>query len=296
MVSQDNTAIGTLIELSLLKSLREAIGLDVSSELIKAYAECSGRLSPETIESRLESVSDMTSAVFDYLESSGLDSAIKDIFWTAKPGTLHQYGFVDIDQKRHPADLVISFVNGQYLGISVKSTLQHAAKRLTFKNRGAGKLSEIFGVDLLEPNNKFTNNFINKYNLKTNAIDRKEQILKRTKLIEAANISRNKVLKQTRDILLDCLKRKGDISLLKNEFLDSDDQGLPYIKITSTKHGVELANSSIANSLNPSTRIKFVATGNDSIIVQANGERLFTIRCKLSSKPMCSSVVFDIRL
>ena len=240
----------------------------------------------------------MSKKVIEWSKSNGYNGKVKKVWWTARPGVLAKAVGQSVDSRKNPTDVLIQFTDGEFLGISAKST--KTSGDIGFKNPGIGTVSTNLKVDLQKFNEQAVNNFLKKYpDLSKSASTRKKEIRADKKIAASAEDIGTKVLNSIRDELFKTLQSKKDKDLkeyLLNDWLDAKNAVYPrYIKVTGMKSGANvedpMANSKIAAL--SSYDVVLSKVGNDSIGVSAGKKRIMKMRTKYESQKLASSVKFS---
>lgn len=245
---------------------------------------------------------EMAAATKEWAQSNGFTAPIKKVHWTARPGSLAAAsGIENIDQRKNPSDVVIEFEDGKRLGVSAKSSTK-SSKSLTFKNSGSGTVAKTFNNPKI---NEVVQQMSDKFASDNGIPDRgrKQFIRSNPELKTKADAEGTKVLSAARDELLNTfngLSKEEAGRALKNAFLDTENQGLQYIKVTGRNNGnttiTDPLNNKVSKALDRSN-LSFSPTGSGSIQVTDNetGEKLFKVRAKWESQKLASrSLKFDV--
>jgi hypothetical protein len=236
-----------------------------------------------------------------WAKKNGYKGKIKSVWWTARPGILSKAVGYEVDSRKNPTDTLLLFSDGNFLGLSAKSTA--GSGDIGFKNPGIGTIDSALNISLKKVLEKEQNKFINEFKLdKSNSV-RKQQIRKSPSLIVASNAARDVTLNNIRNSLLLNLQKLSSTELrdyLINDWMDAGTVIRPrYIKVTG--HGNKPPfTTSIMDPLKnekseymQSKPIKLEKIGNDSIGVSAGGKRIFKMRAKFESQAMASSIKFS---
>lgn len=247
--------------------------------------------------------SEMASLTKEWLAENGFTSPIAKVHWTARPGTLGEaIGDPTIDQKKHPADLVLEFEDGTFLGVSAKSS-RKSRDKITFKGSGSGTLAK----KLNNPNIASRVADLSDKFARENGIPDKgrEKIIRSNpKLREKASKEGQKVIEAGRDELLSTFEGMGNAKsakFIKDNFLDLDEQGLRYIRVTGRNNGnnkiTDPRNYDLVNSLDRGD-FKFEAggTGTINLVDNLTKKKIMVIRAKFGGLPMAGRALkFDVR-
>jgi hypothetical protein len=226
---------------------------------------------------------------------------VKTIYWTSRPGVLQSVMGTNVDSKKNPADILIKFSDGKFLGISAKSTKTNSDRG--FKNLGIGTIESDLNIDLKNEVKKTEDSAIKKFNLPTNAAERKAKIRaspelqKQTQALGSALLMsiRNKLFKKLKGMKNDDIRK-----YIRNSWMDSNAKLFPhYIKVTgmgksypySAKIDVPL-DSEKFKALTSGT-IKIEIIGNESIGIKVGTKKILKMRAKFESEKLASCVKFS---
>jgi len=291
---------GETNELAMVQAVNKKIGVETDSEITDKIEANRQLLGDKNTNERIRQAEDMINKSLDWAKANGFEGNVTGVVWTARPGSMAAAGISGQDgkaitQAKHPADVVLQFDDGKNLGLSAKSTL--GKSDITFKNRGAGTLGSSLGVDLSAANNNAMNRFTQENGLSSSSKERKAQIRANPDLVSSANAARTQALGETRDTLLNSIKDRGG-DFLRSEFLDTDDQGLRYIKVTGTSGDSRISDPNdnrITRAIASGQPISYEPKGNDTVNVIIGGEKVFGIRAKAAGQAMASSIKFDVK-
>lgn len=242
----------------------------------------------------------MAEEVLKWCYANEYSGSIKEVWWTARPGTLSQAVGRQIDQKENPADILIRFAIGPadgFLGISAKST--QGKNDIGFKNPGVGTLDRILGLNMSKLVNIVLQKTIVDFQLPKSALQRKAYIRKNTGLKKQTEIIGSELLGNLRNMLFskyDKINQKQFLDHLLHNWMDAEIIYPPYIKAT----GMGSKQPFIAVIMDPIKNEKLnalvnyavtaVKLGNESIGIKAGDKRIMIIRFKFESEKMASSV------
>tara|TARA_B100002019_G_scaffold135188_1_gene116454 strand:- start:713 stop:1642 length:930 start_codon:yes stop_codon:yes gene_type:complete len=230
-------------------------------------------------------------------ERKGYGTIIDSVYWTAKPGFdfLPIVG-VKVNQTKFPADILVQYAMGGFLGLSAKSTI---SGDVGFKNPGVGTVDADLGLNLagyiaaaeeeaLEDYPDFAR--MTKANRTLQMRRWKESGDERYKILnekgsDVETYCRDQLFAKLNNIVSQQERRQYLIS----SWLDATNAYPPYLKITGSGEkgrynavGMDpLANSKM-DAIN-TKRITFVKAGKNSITVNAGSTPLFNIRYKFKS-------------
>jgi hypothetical protein len=242
----------------------------------------------------------MAKEFIKWAKSNGYSGTVKQVWWTARPGSMSLAVGREVDQKKNPTDILVKFTNGPadgFLGLSAKAT--QTKGDIGFKNPGLGTIDRNLGMQLgIEYKNQLQKT-IDKYLLPDNADKRKQYIRGNHKLKEETESIGVKILAAMRDELLVRLLKMKQPELLKyllSDWMDAEVLYPPYIKVTGQGNKTPYK----ATVMDPVKNEKLEALGkykitldklgNESISVKAGEKRIMKIRFKFESEKMASSV------
>lgn len=114
-------------------------------------------------------------AVFQYLRTVHPTEKIEQVHWVGQLNTMTPVVGFPVEQRENPADLLLQFESGQFLGISCKSTTTH--KDICFKNLGVSHFKDVLGLDLHALSKEAEQQFLEDYpELPTKQIERKKYL------------------------------------------------------------------------------------------------------------------------
>lgn len=295
---------GKANELALVQEFEQLAGKKPSQDIADELDATRKELGNDVTNERIRQARDMAAKSMEWARQNGYEGAISDVVWTARPGSMEKAGITGTDgkpivQSKHPADVVVLFEDGKQLGISAKSTL--GKDDITFKNRGAGTLGAELGTDILKTTAEKASAGFAQANglggLKGKKL--KQAIRANEELVAKANAERPLVLNEMRSQLLNTLDKvpaEQRADTMRSLFLDTDDQGLRYIKATGTSGDARISDPTKNKVLDNLSDIQFSTKGNDTIQVTGKGgTNLFTIRAKYESQAMASGIKFDVK-
>lgn len=247
----------------------------------------------------------MALEIIDWSKKAGYSGRVKNVWWTARPGSLSAAVGKDVDQKKNPTDILVKFTSGPangFLGVSAKST--KGGGDIGFKNPGIGTVEATLKLDLSKIVTEDVAYIVNKFKLPENASARKQEIRKSNKVSAATQAKGSETLEKIRDAMFDKLKKMNQPSLrnyLIENWLDaSNDLYPPYIKATGMGNKIGSMKAKIDDPLKNDKlkailkdRIKIEKIGNDSIGVSAGSKRIMKMRAKFESEKLASSVKFS---
>ena len=262
------------------------------------HANKSEKIGEEETKAQTDRAKIMAKEVLAWSKENGYNGRVKKIWWTARPGVLSKAVGVDVDSRKNPTDVLIQFSDGEFLGVSAKST--KTSGDIGFKNPGIGTVSKNLEIDLSGHNTDAVEILLKQYpDLSRSAKTRKKEIRADSKIAKRAEELGAKVLNSIRNDLFTSLKTKEDEDLkeyLLTDWLDAKDAVYPrYVKVTGMKTGASIedpmSNTKIAAL--SSEDVVLSKVGNDSIGVMAGKKRIMKMRAKFESQKLASSVKFS---
>ena len=254
-----------------------------------------GKISDELFEQQKDRAKRMAKETLKWAKKNGYKGQVSKIYWTARPGSLQRAvgksGQVDAG---NPTDILIKFSDGQFLGISAKSTLRNT--EIGFKNPGMGTIEKIHKANFTQVKTAVEQKFLEKHGLSPVASKRKKEIRADKAIIDDANVERTKLLEMLRDMMLSALSGMSQDNARKhviNDWMDAGKAVYPmYIKVTGKKTSVSIHNPLENSKIGALTKgpIKFVKVGGSAVGVMAAGKRIMKMRFKYVSQAMASSM------
>jgi len=270
-------------------------GYEDSSSVKSQFEKKLAKINSKQHQEQEDRAKRMAEAVIAWSKKNGYNGRIAKVYWTARPGALQKaVGRGKPVDSGNPTDILVKFSDGEFLGLSAKSTLKNSD--IGFKNPGMGTVERNLGIQLASFKKEAEDNFIETYDLPKSQKERKAAIRADSELSKKANEIGSGVMQTMRDTLLSTLKTMSDEDaknyLLKDWMDASDVVYPPYIKVTGMRDRVSvenpLENDKYAN-LNVGD-IEFTSIGNESIGVTANGKKIMKIRFKFESQKLASSM------
>jgi len=237
----------------------------------------------------------MAKETISWSKKNGYNGIVKKLYWTARKGSLQRAvgksGKVD---SGNPTDILIEFTDGEFLGISAKSTLKNA--EIGFKNPGMGTVEKKLKIELSDIKKESEAKFSEENDLPKAANARKKEIRARDGMKPKADKVGSEVMAKMRDIMIQRLVKMSDKearTYIMSDWMDASDIVYPnYIKVTGKKGGVSIENpleNSKIESMNKGN-IKFMKVGNESIGVTADNKKIMKMRFKYESQALASSM------
>ena len=242
----------------------------------------------------------MAKDTLKWAKANGYKGKVVKAWWTARPGILSKAVGYSVDSRKNPTDTLIQFSDGNFLGLSAKST--KGKGDIGFKNPGMGTIEADLKIELKSVVDREENKFVERYDLSASKNKRKIEIRSNDELFDAANDARDVTLRKVRNVFFKKLKTLSQPKLRKyllSNWMDAEIMLPPYIKVTG--HGNKPPyTSSIMNPLENSKismlyakKIELTNVGNDSVGVTAGKKKIMKMRVKYESQAMASSVKFS---
>ena len=235
-----------------------------------------------------------------WAKANGYSGRVKNVWWTARPGSMASAVGRDVDQKKNPTDILVKFTSGPsdgFLGLSAKATKTKGD--IGFKNPGVGTVDKSLGLNLAAEYKKSLDSTIKKFGLPEGASERKAYIRKNSGVKAKTEEIGTKLLSSLRTILLTRMSKMKQPELMKylmTDWMDAEVLYPPYIKVTGQGNKPPYK----AAVMDPTDNEKIKAlqkykitlepVGNDSIGVKAGTKKIMKIRFKFESEKMASSM------
>jgi len=240
----------------------------------------------------------MATATEEWANQNGYKGKIVKTWWTARPGELGRAVGRDVDSRKNPTDTLVQFEDGQFLGLSAKST--GGKGDIGFKNPGIGTLEKQLDTDFSSGAKNATAKAIKQLKLPESSKERKQFIRSNPELREKTVEIGKQILGKARDDLAKVLGSMDEKELKRHILEDWMDAGAetypPYIKITGHGKGGDYSASLMDPANNPKIaavqngKVKLVPVGSDSIGVVIDGKRLMKMRFKYESEKLASGI------
>jgi len=240
----------------------------------------------------------MANSVLAWAASNGYAGKVVKAWWTARPGVLSAAYGQPVDSRMNPTDILLQFSDGQFLGISAKST--KSSGDIGFKNPGAGTVSKALGIDLDSLFKTRTAVVIKKLKLPIPMQERKAYIRSKPKVQQQTVLVGQQILASMRDKMfekLSTMKPKDLRAYILKYWMDADVIEPRYIKVTGNgKNGAYAA--SVMDPLNneklqalSSPKLTVMKVGADSVgIIGGNNKKIMKMRFKYESEKVASSL------
>ena len=235
-----------------------------------------------------------------WAKTNGYSSTVKQVWWTARPGSMSSAVGREVDQKKNPTDILVKFTSGPadgFLGLSAKAT--QGKGEIGFKNPGVGTIDRSLTLNLADLYKKKLDETIKTYRLPVGATERKLHIRSNPKLKVTTEEIGVKLLADMRDLLLIRLGKMKQPEMLKyllSDWMDAEVLYPPYIKVTGQGNKPPYKAVVMDPVSNPKLealgkyKITLEKVGNESIGVKAGDKKIMKIRFKFESEKMASSL------
>ena len=255
------------------------------------------KIGDDAYQSQDDKAKAMTDELLQWAKKNKYSGIVTKVWWTARPGVLSKAVGVDVDSRKNPTDILIKFSDGEFLGLSAKSTKKMGD--IGFKNPGMGTVETNLSIELSDIATDAIKKLIKKYpDLPKASSKRKAEIRADDDIKSYANGLGVKVLKDIRDRVYDKLTSMNQSDIKKyllTDWMDATDSYPRYVKVTGMKVGAKVedpqANSKIAAL--SAEDVVFSKVGNDSVGVKAGKKKIMKIRSKYESQKLASSVKFS---
>lgn len=235
-----------------------------------------------------------------WAKRNGYKTPIKDVWWTARPGSMSSAVGEPVDQKKNPTDVLVKFNAGPangFLGLSAKAT--KGSGDIGFKNPGLGTVDRNLGLKLGDEYANQLQQTIQKFSLPESAQTRKTFIRSNSGIKVHTEKIGVQILSAMRDEMLVRLKKFNQKDLMKyllSDWMDAEIVYPPYVKVTG--QGSKPPYKAVVMDPTDNEKLKALSNyeiklekvGNESIGVSAGSKKIMKIRFKFESEKMASSV------
>lgn len=235
-----------------------------------------------------------------WAKTNGYSGKVKDVWWTARPGSMSSAVGEEVDQKKNPTDILVLFTSGPangFLGLSAKATKTKGD--IGFKNPGLGTIDRNLKLALGDRYKSVLDAMIAKLKLPAGANERKVFLRANPKIKSITESTGVQLLAEMRDTLLARLKKMKQPELVKyllSDWMDAEVLYPPYIKVTGqgSKEPYKAVVSDPIKNEKLDALAKYTVSlekiGNESIGVKAGDKKIMKIRFKFESEKMASSL------
>lgn len=255
---------------------------------------------PDEVSDAMGKAEAMAKEFLIWAKQNGYSTSVKDVWWTARPGSMSAAFGAPVDQKKNPTDILVQFSSGPnkgFLGLSAKAT--KGSGDIGFKNPGLGTVDRNLGIKLADEYANQLKQTIAKLKLPESAQDRKNYIRNNPGIKRHTEEIGVKILAAMRDELYIRLKKFNQKDLMKyllSDWMDAEILIPPYVKVTGQGNKPPYKAVVMDPTDNEKLRalskyeIKLEIVGNESIGVKAGEKKIMKIRFKFESEKMASSV------
>lgn len=253
------------------------------------------KVGQEEYNTQTERAKIMSDEVLRWSKDNGYAGPITKVWWTARPGVLSSAVGKEVDSRKNPTDILVQFRDGNFLGLSAKSTKTKGD--IGFKNPGLGTVERALG-----PFKPYLQDAVKKlqkeYDVSSSAATRKNEIRKSKEILNLAETLGTKVLNQIRDELYSKLSKMNQKALLNyilDDWMDANEIYPRYVKVTGMRIGAKIEDPLSNNKITAlsTEKISLSKIGNDSIGVMAGKKRIMKMRAKFESQKLASSIKFS---
>jgi len=255
---------------------------------------------PEQVADAIGKAEVMAQEFLKWAKANGYSGKVKNVWWTARPGSMSSAVGEQVDQKKNPTDILVKFTSGPhngFLGLSAKATKTKGD--IGFKNPGVGTVDKSLKIDLAGIYKKQLEATIKDFKLPQSTSDRKSYIRQNPGIKAKTEAIGSALLSEMRDILLDRMLKIKQPDLMKyliQDWMDAELLYPPYIKVTGqgnkAPYKAMVMDPTENEKLNALQKYKITLekVGNESIGVKAGTKKIMKIRFKFESEKMASSM------
>ena len=255
---------------------------------------------PDEVADAIGKAKVMAAEFIKWAKANGYKGDIKQVWWTARPGSMASAVGRPVDQKKNPTDVLVKFSGGPadgFLGLSAKAT--QGKGDIGFKNPGIGTVDRNLNLKLAQEYENQLKQTIKKFSLPEQAQKRKEYIRANAGIKTQTEAIGVQILAAMRDELMVRLKKFNQKDLLKyllSDWMDAEIIYPPYVKVTG--QGNKEPYKAVVMDPTKNEKLDALAkyeitlekVGNESIGVKAGEKKIMKIRFKFESEKMASSV------
>lgn len=235
-----------------------------------------------------------------WAKAGGYSGTVRQVWWTARPGSMSGAVGYAVDQRKNPTDILIQFSSGPcdgFLGLSAKAT--QGSGDIGFKNPGLGTIDRNLNLKLAQEYDNQLTQTIKKFALPAAAQERKAYIRSNPGIKKQTEDIGVKILAAMRDELMVRLlkfKQPELIKYLLSDWMDAEILKPPYVKVTGQgnkePYKAVVMDPTKNEKLDALAKYKITLekVGNESIGVKAGEKKIMKIRFKFESEKMASSV------
>lgn len=264
------------------------------------YNQRVAQAKPEEVADAIGKAEAMAEEFIKWAKANGYSGIVKDVWWTARPGSMSSAFGEPVDQKKNPTDVLVRFSSGPingYLGLSAKAT--KGKGDIGFKNPGLGTVDRNLGLKLGEEYENQLAQTIAKFKLPKSSQERKAFIRANPGIKKHTETIGVQILAAMRDVMFIRLKKFNQKDLMKyllSDWMDAEVLRPPYVKVTGQgnkpPYKAVVMDPTDNEKLKALSKyeIKLEKVGNESIGVSAGTKKIMKIRFKFESEKMASSV------
>lgn len=269
----------------------------------EAKAQANARVKqaqPDEVADAIGKAEVMAAEFKKWAKANGYSGTVKQVWWTARPGSMKAAVGYEVDQKKNPTDILVKFTSGPcdgFLGLSAKAT--KGKGDIGFKNPGIGTVDRALNLKLGALYNEVLETVIKKYKLPKSAAERKAFIRANPGIKKQTEKIGVELLAELRLRLIDKLMTMKQATMFKyllNDWMDADVVKPPYVKVTG--QGNKEPYKAVVMDPTDNEKLKALSkdqiylakVGNESIGVMAGDKKIMKIRFKFESEKMASSV------
>jgi hypothetical protein len=118
-------------------------------EAKKQFNARAKQATPEQVADAIGKAEVMAQEFLKWAKANGYSGKVKNVWWTARPGSMSSAVGEEVDQKKNPTDILVKFTSGPhngFLGLSAKATKTKGD--IGFKNPGVGTVDKSLQIDL----------------------------------------------------------------------------------------------------------------------------------------------------
>jgi hypothetical protein len=274
-----------------------------SADVKSQFESRAKQMTKEELDDVLNKSRVMAAEFLKWATSNGY-AGVKQVWWTARPGSMTAAVGEPVDQKKNPSDILVKFRSGPangFLGLSAKATHGGAGAEIGFSNPGIGTIDSDLGLNLASFAKSEEEKILKALNVPSlSAKERKAWLRAHPSIRAKTQEAGSKILSALRDQLLKKLQSFDMNKLYKyllSSWLSADVLYPPYIKVTATSSG---GKSYAAHTTDPvnnpklkalgTRKIKLQPLGNESILVIAGDKNIFKMRFKNESEKLASAI------
>lgn len=277
-------AVGKAAELCLAILLAQDLGQpheDLNTELSKLGK----KLSDSELDYRMGSAF----RVYEELSNQLVFDGAIEVYWTGTKG----FSPIGKPNLVHPADIVLKYSDGNFLGISLKSQVSRG-RSVNLTNKSLKTIEKGLGVDLYSDIRQKEQSFLKRYPLSRKEI---KQALKAEEVYQEFRAIGKSILIDLRDQLL-CILQDTPVDKIMDLFLPTVDPELPYVLVKVSESQVEtdyFEDCPIRGALMDADKITFEPSGQYVVRCRADNQLVMTTHVKYSHQKLITPIVVITR-